>query len=217
MERAELKDLLAGLAENRLYAGRLLVTRDGEEREFLENWVRDEKEPESFPGQLLQEIEKCLRCGDAESKKMPVGTGKNGVMIILNSPRLVHKTEKILFRKEAGELLKKIILSMKLEFEECYITNVIKCESKNPLMKPSSQLGQCDAVLRMEIEHVRPSVAVVFGDIMPLQKIVKESKSMVWFNVEHPITLIKNPELKKGAWNTLKLAMREIRGTGRES
>jgi hypothetical protein len=43
------------------------------------------------------------------------------------------------------------------------------------------------------------------GEILPIQNVVNSSKGITWFNTEHTISLIKNPELKRPAWETLKL------------
>ena len=43
------------------------------------------------------------------------------------------------------------------------------------------------------------------GDILPLQNVVKSSSGISWFNTDHPVTLLKNPDLKRPAWETLKL------------
>ena len=58
---------------------------------------------------------------------------------------------------------------------------------------------------------MKPRIVIVFGDIMPLQKIVKGSVDIFWYNIEHPITLIKNPDLKRPAWSTLKLVMAKMK------
>ncbi|MBN1532936.1 MAG: hypothetical protein JXA20_09760 [Spirochaetes bacterium] len=212
MERNDrLHGLISGMLRNRLFAGRIVLTRNDEERQFLEGWLAKRGGEETPHGEPVRRvIEECRRCGEIELKKMPAGSGANGVMLILNAPRLVNKAEKLLLKNEAGEMLKRIVSSMNLVLEECYITNVIKCDVKNPLAKPSTLLAKCNAILKMEVETVKPRMAVVFGDIIPLQKLIKESRGVQWFNVEHPITLIKNPELKRGAWSTLKLAMQEI-------
>jgi uracil-DNA glycosylase family 4 len=207
-----LGDALSCLLKSPLYRGRIITARGDEEREFLSSVPAASYSAPGLHEQVRKAIKECVICGDTDTKKMPLGSGSNGVMIILNSPRLVNATEKLLYRKEAGELLKKIITSMNIQFDECYVTNVIKCDVSNPLMRPSHLLSECEKILKMEFEAMKPSVVIVFGDIMPLQKLVKESGGVEWFNVEHPITLIKNPELKRTAWNTLKLAMGKIHG-----
>ena len=204
---------LTSALNNPLMRDRILVYRDEGEHSFLLEWLEEIQKTNKATGtaSLIRDIiAACRKCGDVDSKKIPVGTGGNGVMIILNAPQLLNKAEMNFLRNESDELLKKIVVSMKLDVEECYITNVVKCEIKSSLMRPSQIVSLCEKILIQEIDIIRPAVVIVFGDIIPLQKIIKESKGIEWFNVEHPITLIKNPDLKRPAWNTLKLVMEKI-------
>lgn len=71
-------------------------------------------------------------------------------------------------------------------------------------------MKNCEPIITREIEIIRPLVVIVFGDIIPLQRTIKESRDIFWYNIDHPITIIKNPELKRPAWNTLKLVMAKL-------
>ena len=156
-------------------------------------------------------IEKCDLCNDVEERKFGLGSGGNRVMVILNAPRLVDILEKKVHKKESVELLKKILHAGNLAFNECYITNLVKCEIRDSLTKPSQIVKNCETIISKEIDIMKPRIAIVFGDILPLQKIIKETRDIYWYNIDHPITLIKNPELKRPAWNTLKLVMAKMR------
>ena len=72
----------------------------------------------------------------------------------------------------------------------------------------------CTGFLSDDIALTEPRVVLVFGDIVPLQKIVNESRGLFWYNIEHPLTLLKNPDLKRPAWSTLKLAQKKIAELG---
>jgi len=59
--------------------------------------------------------------------------------------------------------------------------------------------------MEREIAEVRPHTVIVMGLIIPLKKAMDARQGIRWFNTDHPVTLIKNPDLKKSAWSTLKL------------
>jgi uracil-DNA glycosylase family 4 len=209
------KQLVHDLVRTRAI-GDLPLFRNDEDRLFLFRWLSGSDERagacrglNSSAVQAL--IERCGKCGGSVEKKIGYGTGKNGVMIILNSPVLVNKLEKDLLKKESIDLLKKIVKSLNLDVNDCFITSLIKCEIENSLMRPSQVFENCGDIISAEIACFSPRIIIVMGDIIPLQKIIKESTGISWHNIEHPITLIKNPDLKRRAWETLKLVIEKIK------
>jgi DNA polymerase len=208
----EMKNSLLQILKSRSTAGSVLLYRNDEEKGFLKSFllssgVSSSELTESnngFPMPL------CEKCPAIVERKKPFGTGINGVMIILNAPRMANRVEVEYFRTESVSLLKKMISSIGLELNDCYITNLIKCESGDPIIKPSDMLKNCLDVLKSEVQIIKPRVAIVMGDIIPLQQIVNLSRGINWFNTDHSISLIKNPELKRGAWETLKLVKKKL-------
>jgi len=206
------RDLVAVL-KNSYLRSRLIVSRGNEEADRLAGWAcRQEYATEEVRQEDLKKfIDSCNKCASSEDRKIGIGTGVNRVMIILNAPQLLNVLEKKILKKESVDLLKKIIKATGLSFGECYITNLVKCDVRDPLIKPSQIVKNCEYIITREIEIVKPLIVIVFGDIIPLQQIVKGSEKIFWYNIEHPVTLIKNPELKRNAWNTLKLIMSQMR------
>ena len=215
MSELSLGTLSRILAKNAYFDKRLVICRNNDEAVFLNSWISaSEKERNLSPAggdamhvkeqsDLNLFIRNCSKCGASLEKKTGVGSGKNGVMIILYAPRLVGKMEMQFYKKDSADMLKRITASMNLSFGECYITNMVKCESDDPFMKPSLMLSNCLSVLEAELDLVKPKLALVMGDIRPLQKIVSSSE-IFWFAFEHPISMIKNPDLKRSAWETIK-------------
>ncbi len=195
---------------------RLLINRGEEELREMNLWLsREDFSDEEISGDacfsINEMIRRCDRCSMGEEKKYSVGTGKNGVMIVLNPPQLLNRVEKEIFKKDSADMLKKILSAIELELEKSYITSLVKCNIDDPLVKIHQVVPHCLDLLRTEIECISPSLVIIFGDIIPLQKIIKESGSITWYNVDHPITMIKNPDLKKAAWHTLKIIRDKIR------
>ena len=205
------KHVLDILKDKRSMRNILLYNGDSELKglvEIINNKIEAESSLEQNSFELL--FTQCNKCSDIITKRSPFGSGSNSVMIILNRPRLINMSEISEYKSESNELLKKMMAAIGLELNECYITSLVKCETNNVLIKPSDMVRNCLHILEGEIDFIKPNLVIVMGDILPLQKIVSSRKEITWFNTEHPISLIKNPELKRSAWSTLKLASKRF-------
>jgi DNA polymerase len=204
---------LIRLLKNEAKKNPYVLFRNDRELEFLSNWlslpVPAEADPEIkiIDRSIAEIIQKCGKCGNVSEIYYGSGSGKNRVMIVLNPPRLLNRLELRVLKKDSDDLFKKIISSAGLELSECYMTNLVKCESDDFMMKPSGMVENCLEIISLEIAKIKPLMILVMGDIMPLQKIIHESVGITWHNIDHPVTLIKTPDLKRKAWNTIKLAM----------
>jgi DNA polymerase len=183
-----------------------------EEREALQRWLEPRAakpvpatvEAPAAPVDLERAIHECGLCEGTLGKKPGFGTGASGVMVVLNAPRLITAEEKRLLKGGSIDLMKKMLAAIGLGPGECYITNIIKCEP-DVTAKPSAMFRNCEPFMEREIAEMRPHTVIVMGQIIPLKKEMDARKGIRWFNTDHPVTLIKNPDLKKSAWNTLKL------------
>jgi len=217
MKRSLRNDILSFLAESG-QKRRPVTARNEEEAGFLSQWlaapVNDDAGsggPVLSPRENLDDlIESCTACGNIKEKRAGYGNGSSGVMIILHAPRLVDRVERDILRKESIDLLQKMLSAIKLNMDTCYITNMIKCEMEDILTRPSEMVEHCQKILTRELEVIAPRVVLVMGDMQPIQKMVHGSSGMIWFSLEHPLTLIKNPELKHPAWKTLQMVQTEI-------
>ncbi|MDA3823049.1 MAG: hypothetical protein PF450_10640, partial [Bacteroidales bacterium] len=77
----------------------------------------------------------------------------------------------------------------------------------SPLLKPSQMIDFCIEFITEEISIQKPAVILVMGDLMPLQDVVHSNNNFSWYSIHHPVTLLKNPELKTAAWKTMQLVM----------
>ncbi len=204
---------LVKILKDRTRIGNVLVCRGAAELEYLVSVLNPLKE--QTKSVVVRDTESdaalsvCKICPDVIERKPPFGSGVNRVMIILNAPGMASRAEIGIFRGESVSLLKKMVAAIGLELRECYVTNLIKCESSNPLVKPSDMVKNCLGVLQGEIDRVKPVIVMVMGDILPLQGIVNSSRGIAWFNTEHTISLVRNPDLKRPAWETLKLVRKK--------
>jgi uracil-DNA glycosylase family 4 len=204
---------ISALLKNDWLSSRLVLFRGEGDRDRLAGWLCREEQAgtRARDDDIRSLIESCNQCAGIEEKKFGIGTGANRVMVILNAPQLVNILEKKVLKKESVDMLKKMLQAAGLSFADCYVTNLVKCDVNDPLLSPSQVVKNCERIMAREIEIMKPRIVIVFGDIIPLQKIVKGSTDIQWYNIEHPITLIRNPDLKRPAWSTLKLVMAKMK------
>ena len=208
---------IAALLRDPRFARRRVLSRDESERAFLRDFVS--KTPaaaaRSASAGTTATTERpdgrtCGKCGNVRDYKGPAGTGENGVMLILNPPAMVSGLERRKYRDEATTLMKKMMESIGVDIRKCHITSLIKCEPADPSLSPGGMFVNCEPILDSEIARVAPRVAIVMGDMRPLKRLRDRHAGVAWFALDHPIALINNPDLKRGAWNTLKLAREAI-------
>lgn len=200
--------------------GRLLLFRGEEELADLKKWLKDKSAAavEAPAGQDVRSddsiesmISACEKCKNIYNKKTGKGSGESGIVIILNLPGHIDKTERKNLKKESGELLKKMMDAVNVNLGNCYITNMIKCETDDSFNRPGLMFRNCETLLRREIAVIEPEIILVMGDDMPLIKIKHENPGIKWFKVDHPMSMIKNPSLKSPAWKTLQQMMSELK------
>lgn len=214
MANADLyKELLRCLKSN---PGRIILHRKEEERRYLENLLcgagdAAKKEVDAHSPAAL--IAACKKCPKARRKKPGAGSGENGVLLLLNPPVLIGRMEREQYREQAATMLRKMMEAIDVELGRCYITSMIKCETDEALT-PGAMFQNCEDVLVREIEAYRPRVILVMGEMLPLKRVKDRFGGIAWYGIEHPITLIKNPDLKKAAWRTLQLAGEAIQRPG---
>lgn len=207
---------LARYIYDRRAAKRLLLYRNGAELEFLRKWLFEDNDSagtgeEEKPGPVEELILGCNKCGSIYNKKPGFGSGGNGVFIILNKAGAGIEADNEIIKKQSVDLLKNMIKAMKMDYNECYITNLIKCESRDSLNRPSQMFRNCENNLICELEEKQPRAVIVMGSILPLKKIIADYENVSWYNIEHPAAIVRDPNKKRPAWEVLKNVMSQMK------
>jgi uracil-DNA glycosylase len=126
------------------------------------------------------------------------------------------------FVGRAGQLLDKIIVACKLNREEVYICNVLKCRppgNRNPLPE---EAANCRRFLDRQLELVQPQFicclgAVAAQNLLNTQVSIGKLRGKVHAYrgakvvcTYHPAYLLRNPAAKKDTWDDMKFLMREM-------
>jgi len=167
----------------------------------------------------------CTRCrlGRARTNLVfGVGNPDADLMFIGEAPGRDEDQQGEPFVGRAGQLLTDIIKAMKLQRDDVYIANVIKCrppENRNP---EPDELDTCRPFIRRQVELIRPKVIVTLGRFA-LQSLTEKSYGISavrgqWLEYNgirvmptyHPAYLLRNPAAKKDVWSDMKKVMGEL-------
>lgn len=128
------------------------------------------------------------------------------------------------FSDEAGELLHKMIVAMKLKPEQTYLTNVFKCRPPSGQRVEQELFRHCEAHLEKQFGWLQARYIVAMGEhsakalarsespLRVLRKQEFEWNGRRVFCTHHPRDLLSNPAKKKEAWEDLQAVMRALGG-----
>jgi len=171
---------------------------------------------------LLNIINNCTLCNLCRNRNNIVfgeGNLNTKIMFIGEAPGKEEDIIGIPFIGNAGILLNKIILAMKLKRKDIYICNVIKCRplyNKNP---NDYELQQCKKFIEAQIFIIKPKIIITLGKIATnlllndnnfISKIRgkwHKYNEILLMPTFHPAYLLRNPNEKKKVWNDLKLVL----------
>lgn len=177
--------------------------------------------------QMSSAVADCTRCGLHEGRTNAVfgmGNPYADIMVIGEGPGRDEDLQGLPFVGKSGQLLDKILEACGFSREEhVYIANIVKCRppaNRDP--EPEERLA-CLPWLYYQISYIKPQIIVLLGGtalkglIDPEAKITKvRGQWMEWDDflvmpTYHPSALLRNPELKKEAWEDFKQVVRKYR------
>ena len=176
---------------------------------------------------LYREASGCTRCALHEGRTKVVfgnGNADADLMFIGEAPGAEEDRQGLPFVGRAGQLLTKMLESIKLTREECFITNVVKCRPPGNRNPEGDEIAECMPFLRAQIATVQPKVVLSLGAVATQALLgTKEAigklrgrahpfGNAVLIPTFHPAFRLRNPgqEYKRMAYEDLKLARREL-------
>ena len=172
---------------------------------------------------VRQELGECTRCSLCSSRKNIVfgkGNPRAPLVFVGEAPGGDEDAAGEPFVGEAGQLLTRIIQSIKLRREDVYICNVIKCRPpKNRDPKPE-EIKACFPFLKKQLEVIRPRFICALGNfaaqtlletnerISKLRGKIFEFQHIKVVPTFHPASLLRNPEWKREVWQDMQLIQR---------
>ena len=176
--------------------------------------------------ELNAKILRCTRCGLARTRNNVVpgmGVDHPDVLVIGEGPGHDEDMQGLPFVGKAGILLDRMLAAIGLDRKtNCYIANIVKCrppENRNPM--PDEQ-SACFSFLEAQIHILKPKMILCMGKIA-IEKITGQSISINAQHGEffeyneipvmptyHPSALLRNEQLKRPAWEDLKLFKKRL-------
>jgi DNA polymerase len=175
---------------------------------------------------LQQEVALCTRCDELARTRQQtvfgVGNPRARLCFMGEAPGADEDRLGEPFVGRAGQLLDKIIVACRMQREEVYICNVLKCRppgNRNPLPEEASN---CRRFLDRQLELVQPEFICCLGAVAaqnllgtPLSIGKLRGKVHAYRGAKvvctyHPAYLLRNPAAKKDTWEDMKFLMREM-------
>ncbi len=179
---------------------------------------------------IAAETARCQACRLAAGRKRVVpgqGVSHPVVMVIGEGPGAEEDKTGIPFVGPAGQLLDKMLASIGMSREtNCFIGNIVKCRPPLNRDPAPDEQAACMPYLDRQIHILKPKAILVVGRI-PAQGLLGvkdgigrlrgtkyEFRGLPLVATYHPSALLRDENLKRPAWEDLKLLKSIIDGLG---
>jgi uracil-DNA glycosylase len=137
-------------------------------------------------------------------------------MVIGEGPGAEENLQGRPFVGKAGQLLDKMLLAIKIQREDVYIANIVKCRPPNNRDPEQQERLACLPYLREQLAIIQPQILLLMGRVaaqtlLETNKTMQEMRNRVHefsglptYVTYHPSALLRNPEWKKPAWEDLQ-------------
>ena len=170
---------------------------------------------------IAQKIHSCTSCKLAATRKNVVpgmGAQNPDVLIIGEGPGEEEDRQGLPFVGRAGQLLDKMLNAIELDRRaNCFIANIVKCRPPKNRDPEPDECASCRTFLDAQIDALQPKMILTMGRIAShnllntdnslgrLRNRFYEYKNIPVLVTYHPSALLRNEDLKRPAWEDLKL------------
>ena len=126
------------------------------------------------------------------------------------------------FVGKAGQLLDRIIAACTLQREQVFILNVLKCRPPRNRTPLPDEVANCRAFFERQLEIIAPEFICCLGAVAA-QSLLRTTQSLGRLRgrfhdfrgskvlvTYHPAYLLRSPNMKRAAWDDMKMLMREM-------
>jgi len=175
---------------------------------------------------LSEEVAACERCPElVKSRRQTVfGVGNPNARLVFfgEAPGADEDRVGEPFVGKAGQLLTKIIEACKMQRDDVYIMNVLRCRppaNRNPTL---DEAANCRPFFERQFEIVRPEYIVCLGSVAAttllqtqasvgrLRGRLHDWRGMKVLVTYHPAYLLRNASAKRHVWTDMKMLMQEM-------
>ncbi len=171
----------------------------------------------------LQGCRNCKLCEGRHTVVFGSGNPQADLVVIGEGPGADEDAQGLPFVGRAGQLLTRMLESVKLTRDEVFITNTVLCRPPGNRNPEADELAACAPFLADKLAVIQPKVILTLGSVAtqamlrtkePIGKLrgrLHAYGTAVLIPTFHPAFLLRNPgqDYKRMAWEDLKLAKRE--------
>jgi DNA polymerase len=172
---------------------------------------------------LERMVSTCTKCPLCEGRTKSVfgsGDPRAKIVFVGEAPGKQEDLEGKPFVGRAGQLLTKILASVGFTRDEIYIANVLKCRPPDNRDPKEEEVRACKPYLRRQIELLQPVLICALGRVAAqnlletnaalsvLRKNIHYYEDVKTIATYHPAALLRNPNLKRPAWEDIQEARR---------
>jgi uracil-DNA glycosylase len=171
----------------------------------------------------LQGCRNCKLCEGRHTVVFGSGNPEADLVVIGEGPGADEDAQGLPFVGRAGQLLTRMLESVKLTRDEVFITNTVLCRPPGNRNPEADELAACAPFLADKLAVIQPKVILTLGSVAtqamlrtkePIGKLrgrMHAYGNAVLIPTFHPAFLLRNPgqDYKRMAWEDLKLAKRE--------
>lgn len=177
---------------------------------------------------LAEEVSQCTKCGLASTRTQTVfgdGNPATELVFVGEAPGFHEDKQGRPFVGSAGQLLTDIIVKgMKMDRNNVYICNVLKCRPPENRDPNPDEIEQCEPYLVRQLEILKPRVICALGGhaAKTLLKTTESTGTLrgKWHFYHgipvrvtyHPAYLLRNPDDKRKTWEDVQHVMRLLSG-----
>ena len=176
--------------------------------------------------QIIANIKNCELKKNSTNIVFSDGNPNAKIMIIGEGPGANEDLEGVPFIGKTGELLDKMLLSIKLNRDNVYITNVVNYRPTENRSPTSEEVSRYMPYLIKHIEIVDPKILILLGSsaldaVIGGEEKISEVRGK-WINKKigrcntsvivsfHPAFLMRQPDQKAMSWIDLKMIRKKI-------
>ncbi|MCP4746074.1 MAG: uracil-DNA glycosylase [Desulfobacteraceae bacterium] len=171
---------------------------------------------------IKADLEGCKRCRLSRGRTQLVfgqGNSKARIVFVGEGPGYEEDQSGLPFAGPAGKLLDRIIAAMKLNRNQVYICNIVKCRLANNRQPQDEESETCLPFLKRQLAIIKPEVICTLGACAtkvllntknPLGRLrgrFHDYNGIQIMPTYHPAYLLQYPENKRATWEDIKKIM----------
>ena len=175
---------------------------------------------------IASEVAGCQRCPELCSNRTQTvfGAGPADAKIVFlgEGPGANEDQCGEPFVGAAGQLLNKILTASKLQRDQIYILNVVKCRPLGNRTPAGEEIENCWGYLERQLDIIQPTHIVCLGSVAAkslldtksslgkLRKQFHQYRGSKVVATYHPAYLLRTPDAKKFVWEDMKMLMNDL-------